>query len=212
MKVERKKIYDLLLRLSHFGIAFSTLLLIISAYTANYFWEEGLIRKSFWVVHIFSGYAFSLCLVARILWGLVGPEHARWSKLWKWKEWMQFLKSKNFNPPWDWGHHPLAAIAYIVFYFVSVFISLSGLILAGIEHNLGPFAPAFYDHLLYKKDLLEIHETLSLMIIIFIFAHILALYWHEKIDKIPTIQSMFSGFQYKRKKSKEDENENSKNN
>lgn len=207
MKIERKKIYDPFLRLTHFGIAFFCLVLIASAYGAKFFYEEGLIRKSFWVIHIYSGFAFIFFLTIRILWGFIGPYYAKWSEMWKWKEWRSALKTKNIHFKWNWGHHPLASLSYLVFYFISIFISASGLLLAAIEHNLGPFASTLYDQLEYRKDLLEFHESFSLFTIVFILAHLFALYWHERKDELPVAQSMFSGYQYKNNGEEDNENE-----
>jgi len=205
MKVERKKTYDLLLRLTHFGIALFCLILIMTAYGADFFYEEGLLRKSFWVVHVYAGFALIFFLTIRILWGFFGPQYARWSEMWKWQEWMKAIKTKNVHFKWGWGHHPMAAISYLVFYFILIFLSASGVILAAIEHNLGPLASTFYDELIYRKDLLEMHESLSFFVIIFIFIHLFALYWHERKDRVPIAQSMFSGYQYR--KNNEVENE-----
>ena len=211
MKVERKKIYDPLLRLVHFGIALSCLILILSAYTAEFYYEEGLLRKSFWVVHIYSGFALIFFFVLRILWGFIGPKYARWKELWKWQEWRTAIQTRNIHFKWNWGHHPLASLSYLLFYFVLSFLSATGIVLAAIEHNLGPLASTFYDQLLYKKDLLEFHETLSYFVMLFICSHLFALYWHEKYDQIPVAQSMFSGYQYKKTNEENNENENEKN-
>lgn len=210
MKVERKKIYDPLLRLTHFGIAFFSLILIISAYTANYFYDEGVLRKSFWLVHVYSGFALTICLAIRIIWGFIGPKYARWKEMWKWQIWMNAIKEKNLKFQWNWGHHPVASVAYLIFYAVLIFLSATGIILAAIEHDLGPLASKYYDQLTYKKDILEIHESLSFFIILFIFAHLFALFWHENRDKFPTVQSMFSGYQYRNNNEVENENKKDK--
>ena len=211
MKLERKKIYDPLLRLIHFGLAFLCLILIISAYIANTFYEEGLIRKSFWIVHVFSGFGLSVLLVIRMLWGIIGAKHARFKELLRWKDWKKAIQNKSLKFDWDWGHHPRGAFAYIIFYLVILFLSISGLFLAAIEHDLGPLASLFFDQLLYKKDLLEIHEVLSYLVIIFIFVHIFSLARHELKDRIPIIQSMFSGFQYRKIQEKDIEKDIEKN-
>ncbi|MGZ3788516.1 MAG: cytochrome b/b6 domain-containing protein [Bacteriovorax sp.] len=211
MKVERKKIYDPLLRLTHFGIAFFCLILILSAYGADFFYEEGLIRKSFWVVHVYSGFAFIFFLAIRILWGFIGPKYARWSEMWQWHEWVSAIKRRSIHFEWSWGHHPMASLTYLVFYLISIFISASGIVLSAIEHNLGPLASRFYDQLEYRKDLLEIHESLSFFVIFFIFAHLFALYWHERKDQVPIVQSMFSGYQYRKNSEVKNEEEHKEN-
>ena len=117
MKLERKKIYDPFLRFLHFGLAFLCIVLIISAYVANFFYENGLIRKSFWIVHIFSGFGLSLLLVLRIIWGMVGGKYARLKEMFRWHEWKKAIQTKSIKIEWDWGHHPLGGLAYLLFYF-----------------------------------------------------------------------------------------------
>ncbi|MDD4973318.1 MAG: cytochrome b/b6 domain-containing protein [Bacteriovorax sp.] len=207
MKVERKKIYDPLLRLSHFGIAFFCLILILSAYIAEFYYEEGLLRKSFWVVHVYSGFALTFFLILRIFWGLIGPKYARWHEMWKWQEWKGAFKARRIHFKWNWGHHPMASLSYLLFYFILSFLSVTGIILSAIEHNLGPLASSFYDQLTYRKDLSELHESLSYFVILFIFSHLFALFWHENKDQIPIVQSMFSGFQYRKNNEVKNEDE-----
>jgi Ni/Fe-hydrogenase 1 B-type cytochrome subunit len=210
MKLIRKKIYDPIQRLCHFGIAFFTLLLILSAYTAMTFFETGLWRKSLWITHSFSGLALSVFFIIRIIWGIFGPEHAKFKSLWKFKDWIKSWKDKNVNPHWGWGHHPFASLAYLLFYLGLLVMTITGLILAGIEHKLGPFNQ-YYDELKYRHDLLEIHEFTSYFILLFILGHISALLRHELRDKVPIIQSMFSGFQYKNDTDNKEEEKNEKN-
>lgn len=186
-------------------IAGSTLVLLLSAKLAEINEGEGYLRKAFWVIHIFAGYGLSVAFILRILWGFVGPEHARFKSFIHVDEWKKLIRTLNIkNIIWKWGHHPLASIAYMGFYFATLILSVTGLLLAAIEHDRGPFASWLYDELLYKHSLQELHEAFGWFIVIFIVSHIAALFYHEHEDGVPIIQSMFSGFQYK-KKEKEDE-------
>lgn len=209
MKIRRKKIYGLIQRICHFGIAFFTLLLLLSAYSADFFYEAGLIRKSLWISHVMAGFSLTFFLVLRIIWGFIGPYHARFSSMWKYQEWKKIFKKNKAKIKWNWGHHPTASLVYFIFYFILILLSLSGIILAAIEHNLGPLAQGLYDQLKYTNELQEVHEALSLFVIIFITAHLFALFYHELNENIPNIQSMFSGYQYKDEETKgeyDDEN------
>lgn len=197
MKYERKNIYDIVLRLTHWALAFSCSVLLFSAWTAEIFFEEGLYRKSLWIVHIFAGYALASSLIVRIIWGFIGPQHARWSELFKIKEWLLVLKTKRLSAKWDWGHHPYASLTYLIFYGVILVLSGTGLFLAAIEHNQGPLAEKFFDELGLKHDFSEVHEFFSWFVVFFVVTHLIALIWHERKDKIPVAQSMISGFQYK---------------
>lgn len=213
MNIRRKKVYDLIQRLCHLGIALFTLILLLTAYAADFFYEDGLLRKSLWISHVMAGFSLTAFMVLRIIWGFVGPHHARFSSMWKYREWKQLFQEKKKNIKWTWGHHPTASLVYFLFYFIIILICLSGIILAAIEHNLGPLAKNLYDQLKYKNEIQEVHEILSLFVIFFIVAHLGALLFHEVKDKVPVVQSMFSGYQYKEvsEESGEDKNENDNN-
>jgi cytochrome b len=205
MKIQKKYIYDLLLRILHAVIAISTIVLLLSAKFAEINEGEGYLRKAFWVIHIFAGYSLGIAFVIRIVWGFIGPTHARFSSFIHVSEWKKVIK--NLNPKtivWNWGHHPLASIAYLGFYGAVLVLSVTGIVLAAVEHDRGPLANWLYDELAFKHTFLEVHEAFSWLIIIFIISHIFALYYHEHEDGVPTVQSMFSGNQYK-KKENEDE-------
>ena len=73
-----------------------------------------------------------------------------------------------------------------------------------MAHDRGPLANWLYDELAFKHSFQEVHETFGWFVVIFIVLHLFALFYHEHEDGVPTVQSMFSGFQYK-KKEKENE-------
>lgn len=207
MIYERKKIYDLVLRLCHMVIAFSCVMLLGTAWGANFFYEEGLYRKSLWVVHIFAGYALTAALGLRVVWGIVGSYHARWPRLFQLQQWQQILRNPKRPVTWNWGHHPQASFFYILFYVMALALVVTGFFLAAIEHYQGFLAEQFFDDMSFQPWLSNIHEILSWGVVIFILFHIAALFYHEKKDQLPVVQSMFSGYQYRKKKG--DQNENS---
>jgi cytochrome b len=198
MKIEKKYVYDLFLRVLHLVIASSTLVLLLSAKLAEINEGEGYLRKAFWVIHIFAGYSLSVAFILRIIWGFFGPVHARFSSFIHLKEWKKIIQTKNIHEVvWTWGHHPLASIAYLGFYFSVIVLSISGIVLAAIEHDRGPLASWLFDELAYKHSTQEVHEAFTWFVIVFIVSHLAALFYHENEDGVPIVQSMFSGFQYK---------------
>lgn len=208
MFYERKKIYDLVLRLCHAVIALSCLVLLFTAWCTGFLYEEGLYRKVFWVVHIFAGYALTLGLTVRLVWGVVGSYHARWSRLFQFKQWRTMIQTRKNSVIWSWGHHPQASLAYIIFYSMAVFLVITGFFLAAVEHHQGFFVEQLFDDMSYQPWMSNIHEILSWSVFIFIISHVTALFYHEKNDNLPIVQSMFSGYQYKKKMGVQNENKN----
>lgn len=206
MNIRKKYIYDLLTRILHAGIAGSCLLLFLTAKLARFFYENGNIRHLFWMIHIYIGYLLIGLISVRLVWFFTGPKYARLSNLIKIKEWKEILVTKKMK--WGWGHHPTASIAYIFIYLVIGFLIYSGIFLARIQFDMGPIASQYYDQVMLLDDFLEGHETASLLVIAFSIVHVLALFWHQINDQVPIFKSMRTGFQYKRFKEGElDENE-----
>lgn len=183
MEIEKKYVYDSFLRVLHFLIAAFTIILILSSKLAEFNQAEGYLRKTFWIIHIFAGFGLCIAFLLRVFWGFFGSYHAKWKRL---------IKTEK------WGHHRIASIFYLVFYLGIFILSITGLLLSAIEHDRGPFAEVLFDELTYRHLLLKTHEIVSWLILFFICSHLFALWWHEKKDGLPLVQSMFSGFQYKK--------------
>ena len=96
------KAFDPLLRLAHWWIALSIVLLIATSQLAEVF-EHRPREAVLWEWHIVSGYALTAGLAVRVLWGLVGPATARWSDLWHPLAWTGLLR---LHWPAAWASEP----------------------------------------------------------------------------------------------------------
>lgn len=196
MALERRKVYDPVLRLIHVVNALAIVFLAATGWSAEAF-EKGPGEKTLWTLHIFAGYALAGGLTARVIWGLVGPKHARFSALWHPKEWAGALKMR-FSPTLRFGHDPYASIAYIAFYLLVAGMVLTGFGLAAIEHAQGPLVPWLFDAVALEDVFEEPHEVMQLLIVGFVGLHLAGMLFHEWRDKTPMVSSMFSGYQYRR--------------
>jgi Ni/Fe-hydrogenase 1 B-type cytochrome subunit len=203
--VSRNKTYDPLLRLLHWSLAISVLLLFITARISESF-NHGTERDIIWHIHIGIGYVLAVSFMLRILWMFVGPKHARLSDIVKLKVWIQMIKQKSISIHSSFGHHPLASIAYLAFYFVIFLFIITGFGLAAVEHQLGPLNQYIGDKVWLEEVFKEPHEVLTLFLIGFTLLHLAALIWHEKKDGVPLAQSMISGYQYKKVSTIDSEN------
>lgn len=195
--MRKKYIYDLVTRISHAGIGATILLLLASSQLAQYFYEDGHLRHFFWVIHIYSGYLLIGFFLMRIVWFFKGPKYSRLSN---------FIKFRT-NMKWGWGHHPMAAPAYLLLYATIAFLIYSGLFLARIQFDLGPISEKYYDEMNLLNNFLHNHNTASWLVIIFTITHLGALTFHQIKDRVPIFKSMRTGYQYKRKSSGVLENE-----
>ncbi len=199
MQLERQKVYDPFLRLLHWTMALSVIVLLGTAWSHELF-EKGPYEKAVWLIHIYTGYILSAAFGFRLIWGLIGPKHARFSALWHPRAWMRSLRTLDFKLGDEFGHHPTASIAYLGFYGMLLAMIVTGLGLAAIEHSTGPLAEWLSDSVWYADLFEEPHEVIATFIIAFIIMHIGAMLLHERLEKIPISQAMISGYQYRRLK------------
>jgi cytochrome b len=205
MEVQKKYIYDLITRITHAGIGISAFALFITAKLAQYFFESGQLSHLYWQIHIYFGYALFIFLTMRFVWFFKGSKYSRISNFINIAEWKKIIRTRTIK--WEWGHHPLAAVAYLMVYLALSLLIYSGLFLARIQFDQGPIEERFYDDLENLKFYLTDHNVLAWFIFIFTFIHLSALLLHRLKDKVPIFSSMLTGYQYKKKSKGENKNE-----
>ncbi len=77
-------------------------------------------------------------LAARIIWGIMGPQYARFSDMWHPAAWVNAVRWRKFQVNPRAGHHILASGVYLVIYLLLIAMVITGLGLAAIEQNMGP--------------------------------------------------------------------------
>ncbi len=147
---ERIRVWDLVVRVTHWTIAFSILgLSITGIYIGHpYIVVAGQARDHFVmgtmkVVHFYFAIAFTLAALTRIVWMFVGKRHARWFNLIpttreRFKEMREtaafYLFFRN-HPPHCPGHNPLAGAAYVFVFGLYLVMIATGLgLYAGEAH------------------------------------------------------------------------------
>jgi cytochrome b len=200
LSLRRDRVYDPVLRLIHAWNGLLIVLLLASGQLAEflaYDWPAA----GLWRLHLWLGYGLVLGLAARLLWGLAGPEHARWRDLWHPAAWRQAVRQRaGFTAPSRPGHHPLASGVYLLLYAVLLVMAASGLALAAIDQNTGPLY-AWLGHDVFSKAFYRTpHEGLQYGILAFVLVHLAALVLHERRHGVPVAQAMVSGYQYFKEK------------
>ena len=188
------RVFDPLLRLLHWGIALAIVSLIATSQVAEWF-EHGPYEKTFWNLHILSGYVLAGGLLTRLLWGLVGPASARWRDLWHPAVWKDSLRNLRLPRTHRAGHDPIASLGYLFAYGVMALMVVTGLGLAASEFQAGPLASWLGDIAWLEDVLGEPHEFGFALMLGFIGLHLGALVLHHLRGE-RVAQSMVTGKQY----------------
>jgi cytochrome b len=187
-------VYDPLLRALHWTVVLSILALIGTSQLAEVF-EHGPHEARIWDLHIVSGYVLGAALMARLLWGMMGPPSARWRDLWHPAVWKDALKNLRLPSVHRIGHDPIASLAYLFAYGVMALMLATGLGLAASEFQAGPLA-AWLGNADWVEDVMEDpHEAGFALMLGFIGLHMAALVFHQLRGE-RVAQSMVTGKQY----------------
>ncbi|MCW8919180.1 MAG: cytochrome b/b6 domain-containing protein [Gammaproteobacteria bacterium] len=123
------KVWDPLLRLFHWSL--------VAAFTIAYVTED-----EWQNLHVWAGYAVAALIAFRLVWGFVGPQHARFSDflfshatIIAYLKDMVALRAKRYI-----GHNPAGGAMVLALLLSLSATTLSGMQLYALEENAGPFA------------------------------------------------------------------------
>jgi cytochrome b len=121
------KVWDLFVRVFHWTVTI--------AFFVAYFTEDEVLT-----LHVWAGYTIGVLIILRIVWGFVGPKHARFSDFLfgPFKTWTYLIDLVLFRAQRYLGHSPAgAAMVFALLIGLSVTV-LSGLELYAAEKHAGP--------------------------------------------------------------------------
>jgi len=122
------QVWDLFVRVFHWTLAVG--------FFVAYFSEDLLL------LHVWTGYLIGVLVLARIIWGFVGPQHARFSDFaFPLKAVLAYLIDLvRFKAIRHIGHSPAGAVMVWALLAGILAIVGSGLVLYALEENAGPLA------------------------------------------------------------------------
>lgn len=115
-------------------------------------------------LHAWTGYAFILNFLWRIIHGFIGNYYSRWRhvlpfKTGYWKSLFSYLQSFGTNPQKYLGHNPAARLV-ITLLLISMFLqAATGLVLAGTDLYLPPFGHIFKEQVMAVGEDHEIADV-----------------------------------------------------
>lgn len=123
------KVWDPLVRIFHWTL--------VAAFTIAYLseddWED---------IHVLAGYTVAGLVIFRLVWGFIGPKHARFSDfVFSPSTVIAYLKDMvAFRAKRYIGHNPAGGVMVLALLISLAATTLTGMKLYAVEENAGPFA------------------------------------------------------------------------
>ena len=179
--VEKHLIWDLPLRIFHWSFA---VIILASWYTSE---QEGELVE----LHMQLGFVALALIIFRVLWGIVGPKHARFS---------QFIPSPNaliayLHPTkksrTTAGHNPLGALMVVLMISLIATQAISGLFIDDDIYSSGPYYGSVSNTV--EKLMRFLHHNIFDYMIAAIFLHLAAVAYYWRVKKQNLVLPMITG-------------------
>ncbi len=123
------RVWDVFVRFSHWAVALG--------FFVAYWTEEDLLT-----LHVWAGYLVGVLVVLRLLWGFVGPKHARFSDFLAGPRRVLIYVSQlvTFRAPRHLGHSPAGGVMAIALWLGLLAVVWTGLEVYAIAEGRGPLA------------------------------------------------------------------------
>jgi cytochrome b len=207
IKERQVLVWDPLVRIGHW--------IIVAGFTVAYFIEDDLLS-----VHVWAGYIVGAAVTIRVIWGFVGPRHARFadflfgpSTILSYMVDLLRLRSKRFI-----GHSPAGAAMVFTLLICLAGTVVTGLALYGAEKKAGPLRALYAVAAPISSGVInsaaadenghegregieggeggamkEYHEVLANITLALIILHILGILWASFAHRENLIWAMVTG-------------------
>ena len=177
------RVWDPLLRLFHWSLA--------GSFAITFVTEDDLLS-----VHVWAGYLIFALIAIRLMWGFVGPRHARWSDFIKEPaEIMAYLKDvARFRAARHLGHNPAGGAMVVALLLSLTLTGLSGLAVYGAQELSGPLAPVFSGLSESWAHVFEdIHEVLANLTLLLVVLHVAGVVLASLQHRENLVRAMITG-------------------
>ncbi len=154
------KVWDPLVRIFHWTLA--------AAFALAYLTGDEVMG-----VHVIAGYTIAGLLAFRLVWGLVGPKHARFAdfvcrprNVFAYLQDLVHGRAARYH-----GHNPAGGAMIVALLTLLVLTSATGLAVYGAEEGAGPFAVAMSAYA-DSEWVEEVHEVLANATVVLVVFHI----------------------------------------
>ncbi|MGD2020699.1 MAG: cytochrome b/b6 domain-containing protein [Thiohalocapsa sp.] len=182
-QIDQVRVWDPLVRIFHWAL--------VAAFATAFIVEDDLLG-----VHVWAGYLVLALIAVRLVWGIVGTRHARFSDFVRGpRQVLTYLReSLRLSAPRHLGHNPLGGAMVVALLALVGVTGLTGMALYGAQELSGPLAglmsgtpPAV------GEALEETHEVLANLTLVFIAVHVAGVLFSSFAHRENLIGSMFTG-------------------
>jgi len=177
------KVWDPFVRIFHWTLVLSFIIAYIT-------------EEDFLDIHSFAGYTILVLLSLRIIWGIIGTRHARFSDfVYSPKTIKTFVKDTLLLRAKRYlGHNPAGGVMIILMIISLLITTLTGLAIYGIEEQAGPLASWYIQgDSLWGDVFEETHEFFANFTLFLIFIHVAGVIVESFIHKENLVKSMIDG-------------------
>ena len=175
-------VWDPFVRLFHWTL--------VVAFTVAYVLTDEDVLK----IHVWSGYVVGALVVARVIWGFVGPEHARFTDfVYAPGASLRYVRDLIlFKAERHLGHSPgggAMVVTLLVFLAATV---ITGLVVYGGDQQAGPLAGMFTKE--FGESFEGVHELIANITLALVLAHISAVILASFVFRENLPRAMFTGY------------------
>jgi len=177
------KVWDPVVRLFHWALVLAFMLAYLSG--------EDLLT-----LHTWAGYFILMLLGVRIVWGIIGTKHARFSDfVYRPSTVRQFLQDTvRLRARRYLGHNPAGGTMVILLILSLCITSFTGLLVLGAEEQTGPLAHWFsQNHSWWGALTEEVHEFFGNFTLLLVLIHIAGVLVESLIHKENLVAAMITG-------------------
>jgi len=177
------KVWDPFVRIFHWTLVLSFFIAYIT-------------EEDFLSIHSYAGYILLILLGLRIIWGMTGTRHARFSDFTYSPQTIKdfikdtfYLRAKRYL-----GHNPAGGAMILIMIISLLITSFTGLAVYGVEEQAGPLASWFTQKDSIWADIFEeTHEFFANFTLLLIFVHVAGVIVESFIHKENLVKSMIDG-------------------
>ena len=185
-KKDKVFVWPIYTRIIHWLIAFSfTFAFIFSL-------KENLLN-----LHVGVGIIFGLMLVYRIIWGFIGSQYARFSTFKLAPSKLKFYFVEKIQNRWreiPAGHNPASSWFTLIVLFLGSIISITGLLLYGVQEGKGYLGFLNNEYYMYMDTLFDIHIYASYTLLVWVIIHISGVLVEQFYHKTSMVFAMITGY------------------